>query len=80
MPKWYGTKKQNSVVRRAMMEGELKQVATEDLLVNQKKDDVSEPTEGFLDNGEAKESEEPQGEPSDAYYTSAGEGGRGGGG
>ena len=58
-----------------MMEGELKQVAAEDLLINQKKDGVSEPTEGFLDNGEAKEPEEPQGELNDADYTSAGEGG-----
>ena len=36
---------------------------------------MGEPTEDFLDNGEAKESEEPQGELKDTDYTSAGEGG-----
>ena len=44
MPKKQTKKSQNSEVKRAMLEGELKQVAAEDLLINQKKDDVSEPT------------------------------------
>ena len=61
-----------------MMEGELKHVAAEDLLINQKKDGASEPTEGSLDNGEARGSEESQGELNDADYTSAGGGRRGG--
>ena len=75
MPKKQTKKSQNSEVKRTMLEGELKQVATEDLLINQKKNDTNESTEGFLDNGRAEESEEPQGELNDADYTSAGEGG-----
>ena len=56
------------------MEGRLKQVAAEDLLINQKKDAVNEATGGFLNNAGAEESAEPQGELNDMDYTSAREG------
>ena len=66
MPKNQTKTRKNSEVKRLMLEGELKQVAAEDFFINQKKGDVNEPTEGFLNNGEAEESEEPQGELKDA--------------
>ena len=59
MPKNQTKTSNNSEVKRLMLEGELKQVAAEDLPINQKKDDVNEPNEGFLNNREAEEPEGP---------------------
>ena len=74
MPKKGAKKSKSSEVRREMMEDQLKQVAAEDLLINQKKDAVNEATEGFFNNAGAEESAEPQGELNNMDYTSAGEG------
>ena len=60
-----------------MMESKLKQVADEDPVVNQKKVGVNEATEGFLDNGETKESAEPQAELNKADYSNEDEENRG---